>query len=102
MDRKQISIIFPYEEIIRAITEGVLNEIKKNLIEKPTPSTQFLSRKETASLLGISLVSLNSYSKRSILKSYRIGNRVLYKKSEVEESVTLVRSVKFRKGEIGL
>lgn len=102
MERKQISIVFPYEEIIKAITEGVLNEIKKHLIEKPTHPAQFITRAATAALLNISLVSLNSYSKRSILKSYRIGNRVLYKKSEVEEAVTLVKSVKFRKGEIGI
>ncbi len=44
---------------------------------------QFLTRLETAEFLRISLPTLNSYSKAGILRRYYLGNRVLYKASEV-------------------
>ena len=59
--------------------------------------TKFLSRKEVAELLKISLVTLNEYSKLGWLKSYKIGKRVLYKKDEVEQSLHTVLSNKHKK-----
>lgn len=49
---------------------------------------KFISRKETAKLLHISLPTLNEWTKEGTLKSYRIGTRVLYKPDEVMETVT--------------
>ena len=59
--------------------------------------TKFLSRKEVAEQLKISLVTLNEYSKLGWLKSYKIGKRVLYKKDEVEQSLHTVLSNKHKK-----
>jgi excisionase family DNA binding protein len=53
----------------------------------PIKEAQFISRKETAILLHISLPTLNDLTKDGILKSYRIGTRVLYKPEEVSEAV---------------
>jgi hypothetical protein len=55
----------------------------------------YLSRKETSEKLKISLVTLNDWTKRGILKSYIIGGRVLYKNNEVEASLGEVKTVKY-------
>lgn len=54
-----------------------------------------LTRKETADKLKISLVTLNDWSKRGLLKSYIIGGRVLYKSKEVEASLGEVKIVRY-------
>lgn len=46
-----------------------------------------LTREETAKLLSISLPTLWSWTKKNILKSYGIGNRVYYKKEEINEAL---------------
>ena len=42
-----------------------------------------LTREETAEMLSISLVTLWDWTKKDIIPAYRIGNKVRYKKSEV-------------------
>ena len=56
-------------------------------ISLSTNETKFISRKETAALLHISLPTLNDLTKEGKLKSYLIGARVLYKPEEVTQSV---------------
>ncbi|MEO6303779.1 MAG: helix-turn-helix domain-containing protein, partial [Bacteroidia bacterium] len=45
---------------------------------------KLLSRKEIAKYLKISLPTLNDWTKKGLVSSYRIGSRILYKKSEVD------------------
>lgn len=75
--------------------------IDKKLEErKPTQSKQsiYLGRSEVCKLLKITLPTLNEWSKHGRLKSYKIGNRVLYKQEEIEDSLHQVNSLKFKKG----
>ncbi len=67
---------------------------------KPTHGKQvnYLSRQEVCKLLRISLPTLNDWSKLGRLQSYKIGNRVLYKQEEVENSLHQVASLKYKKG----
>jgi len=58
----------------------------------------FLGRIEVSRLLKISLPTLNEWSKLGWLQSYKIGNRVLYKQDEVENSLHKVSSLKHKKG----
>lgn len=51
------------------------------------PKNQFIKREEACELLSINLSSLWKHTKSGKLKSYGIGNRVLYKRSEVLEAV---------------
>lgn len=53
----------------------------------PDPEENYGSRSEVASALLISLPTLNKRTRDGILKSYRIGGRVLYKWSEVFEAL---------------
>jgi excisionase family DNA binding protein len=57
--------------------------------QSPSPKeAKYITRKETAKLLHISLPTLNEWTKDGTLTSYRIGTRVLYKPDEVAETVT--------------
>lgn len=51
--------------------------------EKPKQST-YLSRKEVASLLNITLPTLSEWIKLGILKAYKVGSRVLFRPEEVQ------------------
>lgn len=84
------------EEFKSIIREIVVAEIQNHL-SAPTPAEEYLSRKETASLLKISLPTLHNYSKQGLIKSHRVLNQIRYKKSEVEESMMEIRNGKYSK-----
>lgn len=73
--------------------DELLQKIEKLLDTKlkPQPPNEtkqdFVSRSEVATLLKITLPTLNEWTKLGWLQSYKIGNRVLYKFNEVLESV---------------
>jgi excisionase family DNA binding protein len=78
---------FQFTLPIEKISEAFLEIIKPYIIKENVDvkqNNEYLTRKEVAKLLNISLPTLNEYTKRSLLKSYKMGARVLYKKSEVE------------------
>lgn len=60
-----------------------LDELKKNFTAKEPED--FLSRKETAKFLKISLVTLHQWSNTGILKLYKIGNRTYFSRKELIE-----------------
>lgn len=74
-----------------------LKEIIPDCIPKPDPPERYLTRKETAKLLQISLVTLSEWSKRGILQSYRLGGRIRYKLTEIDEALKEVKNLKFRR-----
>src|SRR5689334_23367033 len=54
----------------------------------------YLSRKEVAKLLKITLPTLHDWTQLGRLKAYKIGTRVLYKPEEVRDA--LEKSLQFR------
>lgn len=76
------------DELATVIQMTVKSEYDK-IFNSQTPATEneFISRKETSTILGVSLPTLNEYSKRGLLPSYRIGSRIRYKKEEVVQSL---------------
>jgi len=56
----------------------------------PAPQEKYLTRKETAALLNISLPTLGEYAKRNLIKSYRFGVRVLFKQSDISAALTKI------------
>lgn len=98
---KEIVLIpIPIEEFENRI--GSLLDKKLSEVRGINPSKQlqdeYLTRKETAKLLRISLGTLLQYTKDGDLTGYRIGNRVLYKKSEVECKLEAIKYSKYKKG----
>jgi predicted DNA-binding transcriptional regulator AlpA len=65
--------------------ENKLSDLKTHFT--PKEPDQFLSRKETAELLKISLVSIHQWSKDGILRPYKMGNRTYFSRKEIEETL---------------
>ncbi|XKX05240.1 helix-turn-helix domain-containing protein [Tenacibaculum maritimum] len=53
---------------------------------------KLLTRKQTAEILQISLVTLWSWTKNGTIKAYRIGNKIRYKESEIIEALQTVNA----------
>ncbi|WP_276388976.1 helix-turn-helix domain-containing protein [Eudoraea chungangensis] len=71
-------------ELVKSIKE-VLLSIEEQ--KKPKKSIDYLSRKEVASLLKISETSVYRWTKNGRLKSYGLGNRIYYKRHEIDECI---------------
>jgi excisionase family DNA binding protein len=55
--------------------------------EAPRPENEFITREQACELLSINKTSLWKHTKSGRLKSYGIGNRVLYRRDEVLQAV---------------
>ena len=76
------------KELTDTITESIklqLNELNNNFHSKE--SDIYLTRKETAKMLSIDLSTLHLWTKKGQLLSRGIGNRVYYKRSDIEKSM---------------
>lgn len=65
---------------------GQIKEVVKELLPQPqvqTTTERLMTRHEVTKFLGVSLVTLHSWTKANILTAYRIGNKIRYKESEV-------------------
>ena len=81
-------LLFWYGQFQQAILEGVenlLNDLKKDF--QPKEPIEYLTRKDTAQLLQVDLSTLWNWTKKGKLQAYGIGNRVYYKRSEIEASI---------------
>ncbi|WP_340114856.1 helix-turn-helix domain-containing protein [Maribellus mangrovi] len=76
------------EQLQQAIIDGVkeqLDELKKNFqLKEPT---EFLTRNEVKDMLKVDLTTIWNYTNKGKLKAYGIGNRVYYKRNEVEAAL---------------
>lgn len=81
------------DELTEQILTGVaskLKEFEKNF--SPKEPTIWITRKEASKILSISLVTVSEWSKKSILKPYRIGNQIRLKRTEVEDALTKINN----------
>jgi excisionase family DNA binding protein len=84
---------FPVDQLATAIVEKLKPQLASKVKVQLTDD-QFLTRKETSKKLNISLPTLNAYTKKGILQGYKVGVRVLYKKSEIDASVIAINYVR--------
>lgn len=61
---------------------GVITEVIKGFEPE-----EYLTRKEAAELLKVSVVTLSDWNKKGILNPYRLGNLVRYKRRELDEAL---------------
>ncbi|WP_232817793.1 helix-turn-helix domain-containing protein [Winogradskyella tangerina] len=71
-----------FKESIRSIVQELMPQQKKE-VNKPAFSDELLTVEETLKLLKCSKQALWNWRKNGILPSYRLGNRVYYKKSDI-------------------
>jgi excisionase family DNA binding protein len=75
---------------------GIVKEELLNL-QSTKKETNYLSRKEASKLLHISLPTLNEYTRKGILKGSRVGSRVLYSESDIQEAVKNIPTMKYKR-----
>lgn len=91
-------IIIPFtEEEFDSKLEAILKRALKNHIPLSTEK-KYITRKEVAKKLHISLPTLNEYTKSGRIKGYRINGRVLYREDEIENALTSIEPLKYRRG----
>jgi len=76
------------EQLQEAILQGVkkqLEELKKEY--QPREPEEYLSRAEVAKLLKVDISTIHNWGKAGKLKRHGLGNRVYYKRSEVEQAI---------------
>lgn len=76
------------EQFKDSILQGVkdqLEELKKQY--QPKEPEEFLSRAEVAKLLKVDISTVHNWGKAGKLKRHGLGNRVYYKRSEVEQAI---------------
>jgi D-Tyr-tRNAtyr deacylase len=64
-----------------------------NNIRQPEPTkdkTNLLTREQTADLLQVTKVTLWEWTKKGLLQSYKIANKVYYKEHEVKAALTAI------------
>jgi len=79
------------DELVQKILNGVedkLNQFEKKFQPKD-PST-WLTKKEVSTILSISTVTIDDWGKKGILNPYRIGNRIRFKRKQVEAALTKI------------
>ena len=76
------------EELKNEILSGVQKQLERfSQNFKPKEPTVWLSRKEVSELLGISFITIHDWGKKGILKPYKMGNRVRFKRSDIEQTL---------------
>ena len=88
MQQKQIHLIqMSIEEFEEIIDKKLADSWQRiQFLPPPTPDCDYLTRKETAQILRVTLPTLYDWTKRGYLQSYRMGSRIRYKRSEVNEA----------------
>ena len=75
--------------------ETLLLDIKHNPIEEE--KSENLTVKETAEVLKVSEQSVHNYIKRGFLPAQKMGRILLIKRADLDEALTEVKSLKYRR-----
>ena len=78
-------------ELIKRFENIEASLLELNGSFKENPQTKVLTRQEVAEFFGVSLPTLHSWCKKGIIVSYRIGNKVRFKQSDVLEALRLIK-----------
>ena len=73
----------PLDELLERIKSELQPLFASSQLSTQSTEETLLTAKETAKLLGVSLVSIHHWKKEGKLKFYRYGSRIRFKKSEV-------------------
>ncbi|MGB5981419.1 MAG: helix-turn-helix domain-containing protein [Nonlabens sp.] len=82
------------DELQSAITRNILKALPAIPDRELKEADKLLTREQTAELLSISLGTLWSWTRKGILVSYRIGNKIMYKQTEVYASLEQINHTK--------
>jgi len=72
------------QEILTGVASQ-LKEFSRNF--KPKDPEIWIGRKEASEILGVTYPTLLDWNKKGIITPYKVGNRVRYKRSEIEQVI---------------
>lgn len=80
------------------LTEGIVKRFEEKLNQlkeafQPKEPTEYMTRNEVKDMLHVDLSTVHNWTKKGKLKAYGIGNRIYYKRDEVEQSITPIEVV---------
>jgi hypothetical protein len=79
------------DELKNLISEAVKQTMYEICQSKPIASkpedNDYITRIEASTFLKVSLVTIHDWSKKGLLKHYKLGNRTYYKKSEIIQKI---------------
>jgi excisionase family DNA binding protein len=85
---EQKIIVMPIEDLRSMIESTIANQFKMNHLPAPVENMdEYLTIAETAKLLKVGRGTIRNYTNREILQAHKIGNRVLYKLSQVKNVI---------------
>ena len=91
---EQVFSSISVDQLKTSISEDLFNKIAPlvSSVQHQNPETELLSRKEAAKLLGVSLPTILKWTKTGKINGYRISSRVRYKRSEIESSLSPIKT----------
>lgn len=75
------------DQLNQHLLNGVDARMKELAERSENEPVQYLTRRELANKLSISLPTLHDWVKKGLLKAYRMGNRVYFKSDEIDDSL---------------
>ena len=76
--------------ISQTVSNAVQLELSKVSHSETPTQKQFFSRQETAQMLGISIVTLDSYIKAGFINAFRLGYKIRFKHSDIMQALTKI------------
>ncbi|MEI6410260.1 MAG: helix-turn-helix domain-containing protein [Bacteroidota bacterium] len=58
---------------------------------KPAAPDGYLTRQEVSDLLKVSLVTVSDWTNKGILKAYRLGQKVFFKRAEIDAAMVEIK-----------
>jgi len=97
MEKSKVTQVFGVTP--NELKENILSDVRtelKALVEhfQPVRPAEYITRKEAAKILKVSLVTLSDWNKKGILKPYRLGNLIRYKRTELDQALISINSKK--------
>ncbi|UOU98989.1 helix-turn-helix domain-containing protein [Chryseobacterium daecheongense] len=76
-------------DLIQEIKKEIIPELKEQLKEEfqPKEPTSYLTRNEVCEMLHIDLSTLHRWRKEGTLIAYGLGNRIYFKRNEIDEFI---------------
>lgn len=76
-------------DLIQDIKKEIIPELKEQLCKEfqPKEPTVYLSRNEVCEILQVDLSTLHRWRKDGTLVAYGLGNRVYFKRNEIDELI---------------
>lgn len=81
-------ILITTKEELHSMLADVIGKMSNHETNSPTLNEDgYLTKKEASFLFKVSPNTIDNYRRRKLIKSYKIGNNVRFKKSELMEAI---------------